>query len=253
VQVTVHSEDRGLVRVITIDNPRQRNALDRPTFEGLGQAFGDAVSEVGVRAIVLTAVGDRAFCSGMDLRSFSAGGTVAPAGPGPELFTEHYYPKPIVAAVNGAAVGGGLGIMLACDVIIAVDDAHFGLPEVQRGLIGVGSGSRAALRLPPAVAMELALTGDPIDSHRAYELGLVNRVVARAELMVAAMAVAARIAANGPMAVRATKEMVYDIAELGRVDTADLRAKVAHVMSSADAKEGARAFSEHRVPVFRDE
>jgi enoyl-CoA hydratase/carnithine racemase len=101
--------------------------------------------------------------------------------------------------------------------------------------------------------MELALTGDLIDARRAYELGMINRVVARSDLMPVAMAVAARIAANGPIAVRATKEMVYDIAALGRVDMAALRAKVAYVSKSADAKEGARAFSEHRAPVFRDE
>jgi enoyl-CoA hydratase len=239
--------------VITIDNPERRNALDRSTFEGLGAAFTDVVSDREVRVVVLTAVGDRAFCSGMDLKSFASELSRAPMGPGTEVFAERYYPKPIVAAVNGAAVGGGLGIMLACDVIIAVDHARFGLPEVQRGLIGAGSGSRAALRLPPAVVMELALTGDLIDAHRAYELGLVNRVVTPAELMPAAMAVADRIAANAPIAVRATKEMVYDVAALGRVDMAALRAKVAHVSSSADAKEGARAFSEHRTPVFHDE
>jgi enoyl-CoA hydratase len=136
---------------------------------------------------------------------------------------------------------------------VAVDEARFGLPEVQRGLIGAGSGSRAALRLPPAVAMELALTGDLIDAGRAYELGIVNRVVARPNLMPVAMAIAERIAANGPIAVRATKEMVYDVARLGGVDMPALRAKVAHVSASADAKEGALAFSEHRTPVFRDQ
>ena len=251
--MTVHTEDTGPVRVITIDNPERRNALDRSTFEGLGGAFTTAASDAEIRVVVLTAVGDRAFCAGMDLRSFASGVSEAPMGPGTEVFAERYYPKPIVAAVNGAAVGGGLGIMLACDVIVTVDDARFGLPEVQRGLIGAGSGSRATLRLPPAVAMELALTGDLIDARRAYELGLVNRVVARADLIPVAMGLAARIAANGPIAVRATKEMVYDIAALGRVDMAALRAKVAHVRTSADAKEGARAFSEHRVPVFRDE
>ena len=251
--MTVHTEDSGAVRVITIDNPERRNALDRSTFEGLGLAFGDAASDGDVRVVVLTAVGDRAFCAGMDLKSFASGASEPFAGPGPGLFTERFYPKPIVAAVNGAAVGGGLGIMLACDVIIAVDDARFGLPEVQRGLIGAGSGSRATLRLPPAVAMELALTGDLIDARRAYELGMINRVVTRSDLMPVAMAVADRIAANGPIAVRATKEMVYDVAALGRVDMAALRANVAHVSKSADAREGARAFSEHRAPVFRDE
>ncbi len=248
--MTVHINDSGPTRVITIDNPERRNALDRSTLEGLGTAFTNAAADRAVRVVVLTAVGDRAFCAGMDLKSFASR---APMGPGTEVFAERYYPKPIVAAVNGAAVGGGLGIMLACDVIVAVDDARFGLPEVQRGLIGAGSGSRAALRLPPAVAMELALTGDLIDARRAYELGMVNRVVSRPELMPVAFSLAERIAANGPIAVRATKEMVYEVAALGRVDMASLRAKVAHVRASVDAREGASAFSEHRAPVFRDE
>jgi enoyl-CoA hydratase len=247
--VAVRVEDRGQLRIITIDNPDHRNALDRATFEGLGAAFTDAVSDPRARVVVLTAVGDRAFCSGMDLKSFAAG----PRGPGTEVFAERFYPKPIVAAVNGAAVGGGFGIMLACDVVVAVDDARFGLPEVQRGLIGAGSGSRAALRLAPAIAMELALTGELIDAHRAYELGLVNRVVPRRELMSTAIALAERIAANAPLAIQATKEMIYDVAALGRVDMTRLRAKVAHVSSSTDAKEGARAFAEHRQPVFRGE
>ena len=251
--MTVHVEASGAVRVVTIDNPERRNALDASTLEGLGTAFTDAASDAKVRVVLLTAVGDRAFSAGMDLRSFASGESRTPRGPGTEVFAERYYPKPIVAAVNGAAVGGGLGIMLACDVIVAVEDARFGLPEVQRGLIGAGSGSRAALRLPPAVAMELALTGELIDARRAYELGMVNRVVARPDLIPVAMSIAERIAANGPIAVRATKEMIYDIAALGRVDMQVLRAKVAHVGASADAREGARAFSEHRAPIFRDE
>jgi enoyl-CoA hydratase len=246
-------ESRGQLRIITIDNPSHRNALDRATFEGLGDAFTEALADHDVRVVILTAVGDRAFCSGMDLKSFTTATRTSPPGPGTAVFAERFYPKPIVGAVNGAAVGGGLGIMLACDVVVAVDDARFGLPEVQRGLIGAGSGSRAALRLPPAVAMELALTGDLIDVHRAYALGLVNRVVARHELLPTAIAIAERIAANAPLAVQASKEMVYDIAALGRVDMAQLRAKVAHVGTSADAKEGARAWAEHRPPVFLGE
>jgi enoyl-CoA hydratase len=251
--VAVGVEDRGAVRVVTIDNPAHRNALDRSTFEGLGVAFTDALNDDGIRVVVLTAVGNRAFCAGMDLKSFANESRAGAMGPGTEVFAERFYPKPIVAAVNGAAVGGGLGIMLACDIIVAVDDARFGLPEVQRGLIGAGSGSRAALRLPAAVALELALTGDLIDARRAYELGLVNRVVPRHELLPTAFGLAERIAANAPLAVRASKEMVYDVAGLGEVDMPRLRAKVAHVGSSADAREGARAFAEHRPPSFRGE
>jgi len=246
-------EARGAVRVVTIDNPERRNALDRETTEGLGAAFVDAATDSDVRVVVLTAVGDRSFCSGADLKSFATGGGGPPTGPGAEVFTERFYPKPIVAAVNGTALGGGLGIALACDIIVAVEDATFGLPEVQRGLIGAGSGSRATLRLTPALAMELALTGDRIDARRAFEIGLINRVVPRDDLLSTALAIAERIAANAPLAVAATKEMVYEIAALGRVDMAELRAKFAHVSASSDAREGARAFAERRAPVFRGE
>jgi enoyl-CoA hydratase len=111
--VTVGVESRGQLRIITIDNPSHRNALDRTTFEGLGDAFTKALGDDDVRVVILTAVGDRAFCSGMDLKSFTAATRTSPPGPGTSVFAERFYPKPIVAAVNGAAVGGGLGIMLA--------------------------------------------------------------------------------------------------------------------------------------------
>jgi enoyl-CoA hydratase len=245
-------ESRGALRIITIDNPAHRNALDLETFEGLGAAFREAEADPEVRVVVLTGTGRQAFCAGMDLRSFPREGSRR-LGPGPEVFTERLFPKPIVAAVNGAAVGGGLGLMLACDIALAAEGARFGLPEVQRGLIGAGAASRAAVRLAPAVAMELALTGDLIDASRAWALGLVSKVVSSENLMAHALAVAERIAANAPLAVMATKEVVYEAAALGRLDMASLRAKVAHVGASADAKEGARAFIERRPPVFRGE
>ncbi|MGE0881027.1 MAG: enoyl-CoA hydratase-related protein [Acidimicrobiia bacterium] len=244
-------ESRGAIRIVTIANPERRNSLDRETFRGLGDAFESAEHDDSVRVLVLTAVGDKAFCSGADLRSMAeAKGDERPLGQGPGVFTERLYPKPIVAAVNGAALGGGLGIALGCDIIVAVDDATFGLPEVKRGLIGAGSGSRASIRLTPALAMELGLTGDAISAARAYEIGLINRVVSRAELLPTAIAIAERIEANGPIAVRATKEMIYETQSLGRVDMPTLRAKVAHVIASDDAKEGARAFAEKRTPNF---
>jgi enoyl-CoA hydratase/carnithine racemase len=243
-------ESRDTLRVVTIDNQEHRNALDLETFEGLGAAFSEAETDPDVRVLILTGAGRQAFCAGMDLRSFPRDGSRR-LGRGPEVFTERLYAKPIVAAVNGAAVGGGLGLVLACDIAIGADNARFGLPEVQRGLIGAGAASRAAVRLAPAVAMELALTGDLIDAPRALALGLVSRVVAPENLMAAALAVAERIAANAPLAVMATKEVVYEAAALGRLDMASLRAKVAHVGASADAKEGAQAFIERRPPQFR--
>jgi enoyl-CoA hydratase len=202
--------------------------------------------------VVLTGAGDQAFCAGMDLKAFASGSgfgqSGATSGPGTEVFVERCYPKPIVAAVNGAAVGGGLGIVLACDLAVAAEHATFGLPEVKRGLVGAGSGSRTALRLPPAVALELILTGDPMDAARALHFGLVNRVVPAAGVLPTALALAEVIAANGPLAVRISKEIVYDARALLGVDMKTLREKASVVTQSEDAKEGARAFAEKRPP-----
>ncbi len=241
----------GSVRVVTIDNPQRRNALDGPTYRGIGEAFTAAEHDDAVRVVVLTGAGDLAFCSGMDLKAFAAGqGVTAEDGPGPGVFVDRMYPKPIIAAVNGAAVGGGFGIMLGCDLVVAADHATFGLPEVRRGLVGVGATSRAALRLPPAVVLELALTGAPIDAARALHHGLVNRVVPAAELLPTAIDLAEQIAANGPLAVAAAKEIVFDARALLSFDVPVWREKVAPVFASEDAREGATAFAEKRPPRF---
>jgi enoyl-CoA hydratase len=243
-------DDRGAVRTITINRPERRNALDPDTMTELGAAFTAAETDDGVRVVVLTGAGDKGFCSGMDLKAFRDSGP-RPGAVGTEVLVERVYPKPVIAAVNGAAVGGGLGLALACDLVVAAEHAVFALPEVQRGLVGAGAGSRAALRLPPAVALELILTGEAIDAPRALALGLVNRVVPLADLMATTYALAERIAANGPLAVRVSKEIVYEVARLiDGVDIAALRAKAAPVMQSDDAKEGARAFTEKRAPRF---
>jgi enoyl-CoA hydratase len=244
-------DHRGPVRLVTIDRPERANALDPTTFHGLGRAFLDAAGDDDVRVVVLTGAGTKAFCSGMDLKAFRDGATDGAGGPGPEIFAEQYFPKPIVAAVNGAAVGGGFGLVLACDIVVAAEHAIFGLPEVARGLVGAGATSRAALRLPPAVALELALTGAPLDAARALHLGLVNEVVPASQLLDTALGTAQRIASNGPLAVRVAKEIVYDVRHLiDGIDIAALRTKVEPVMASNDAKEGARAFLEHRPPAF---
>ena len=174
----------------------------------------------------------------------------AAVGPGTEVFVERVYPKPIVAAVNGAAVAGGFGIMLGCDVVVAADHAVFGLPEVKRGLVGVGATSRATLRLPPAVVLELALTGAPMDATRALHHGLVNRVVSSEEVLPTAIALAEEIAANAPLAIALAKEIVYDAGRLLHVDISAWRERAAPVFASDDAREGATAFAEKRAPEF---
>ncbi len=243
---------RGSVQVITINRPERRNALDPDTYRGLGRAFVEAEHDDAIRVVVLTGAGDQAFCAGMDLKAFlaDAGAAGAGAGPGTEVFVERVYPKPIIAAVNGAAVAGGFGIMLGCDLVVAAEHAVFGLPEVKRGLVGVGATSRAALRLPPAVVLELALTGAPMDATRALHHGLVNRVVPSADVLPTAIALAEEIAANAPLAVALAKEIAYDARRLFDVDIGAWRERAAPIFASDDAREGATAFAEQRPPEF---
>ena len=252
--MSVDVANHGAVRLVTINRPERRNALDPETFLGLGRAFLDAEHDDGVRVVVLTGAGEHAFCSGMDLKAFLAdtrdAGEKAASGPGTEVFVERVFPKPIIAAVNGAAVAGGFGIMLGCDIVVAADHATFGLPEVKRGLVGVGATSRATLRLPPAVVLELALTGAPMDAMRALHYGLVNRVLPSEEVLPAAVALAEEIAANAPMAVALAKEIVFDAGRLLHVDISDWRERAAPIFASADAREGATAFAEKRPPKF---
>ncbi len=246
--------DRALrdgVLVLTMNRPEHRNALNRDLYRELGHAFVGAETDPEVRAIVLTGAGDKAFCAGMDLKAFTTGEPIGPDdGPGTTVFVERCYPKPIVAAVNGAAVGGGFGVMLGCDIIVAAEHATFGLPEVKRGLVGVGATTRASLRLPPAVTLELALTGAPMDATRALHFGLVNRVVPAAEVLPTAVEIATTIAANAPLAVLLAKEIALDARGLLDTDIAAWRERAAPVFASNDAKEGARAFAEKRPPNF---
>jgi enoyl-CoA hydratase len=251
--MSVRIDDLQDIRLITIDRPERSNAIDPATSAALGAALQDAADDPGARVVILTGAGTRAFCSGMDLRAFRDGETRAPEpGTGIDVLTERPYPKPVVAAINGAAVGGGLGLALACDLLVAAAHATFAIPEVQRGLVGVGVTSRVALRVPPAVAFELALTGEAIDAARALELGLVNRVVPSAEVLDTAVALARRIAANAPLAVQVAKTIVADARHLhDAFDLDDLRTRAAPVLRSADAREGAAAFVERRPARFR--
>jgi enoyl-CoA hydratase len=214
-------------------------------MSGLGRAFAEAESDDAVSVVVLTAAGDRIFCAGMDLKAFLAGGMEVD-GPGLDVLTGRVYPKPVVAAVNGTAVGGGLELALACDLLVVSEKARFGLPEVSRGLIAAGGGTRLPRRIPLAHALELGLTGELVDAERVREMGLVNRVVPAAEVLPTALALAERIAANGPLALRVTKELMY--AEIGDPDRDALAAAVKPVFDSDDAREGARAFAEKRAP-----
>jgi enoyl-CoA hydratase/carnithine racemase len=248
-------ERRGNVLVLRLNRPDARNALNPAMLEALGSAVLGAESDPDVRAIVITGTGDRAFCAGMDLRSFASG--EQPGSGNPEagaamgrLFSGRVE-IPVVGAANATAVAGGLELLLGCDVIVASSEAKFGLPEVKRGLFAAGDGTAIANRVPLGVALELILTGDSIDARRAYEVGLVNQVVAPDEVLPAAIAMAERIAANGPLGLRASKELT----RLALTDSARWTERRTHwhevVFNSEDAKEGATAFVEKRPPVWR--
>ena len=250
--MTVDFEQLGAVTVVTINRPERRNALDPATMSGIGRALVEAENDDAVRCVVLTGVGDKAFCAGMDLRAFAEGGISLDELPTPglDVLVERLYPKPVIAAINGAALAGGFEIMLACDLVVAADHAVFGIPEVKRGLVAAGGGTRLPRRVPLAVALELGLTGASIDAARARELGLVNHVVPADGLREAALELAQAIADNGPLAVAATKELMW--AEAAGMSLAAVGARSRKVFESEDAREGALAFAERRAPVWRN-
>ena len=249
-------ERRGAVQVLRLNRPEARNALNPELLNAIGRGMLEAEEDPEVRAVVLTGTGDRAFCAGMDLRSFSESGSVglgddATGMNGFLRFTQGQIGVPIVGAANATAVAGGFELLLGCDVVVASDAASFGLPEVKRGLFAAGGGVFISTRIPLAVALEMTLTGDPVDAQRAYALGLINQVVAPAEVLEAAVALAERIARNGPLALQATKEMVRTAStdlEKARGLAGEWQPKV---FSSEDAKEGATAFIEKRDPVWK--
>lgn len=243
-------EDRGGVRVITLDRPAVRNALDLPTATLLADAVDGLDSTPGLAVGVLTGAGGH-FSAGMDLKAFLATG-MRPEVPGRGLgFTRTPPRTPLIAAVEGAALAGGFELVLACDLVVAADDATFGFPEVARGLIaGAGGLLRLPARIPRAVAMEHALTGRRMTAAVAHRWGLVSRLVPPGEALRSSLELAAEIAANAPGALRATKELVNRGADLSPDDVARQDELLAEVLASPDSREGAAAFAERRDPVW---
>lgn len=244
-----HERRRNLL-LLTINRPAQRNALDPQTMHSIGAALAEAEHDPEIRCIILTGAGDRAFCAGMDLKAFAEGQMDLKDGKtGMEIFTQRAYLKPIIAAINGAAVGGGFELALSCDLAVAAEHAVFGMPEVKIGLIPGGGGTLLPRRIPLAVALELGLTGELIDARRAQSLGLVNRVVPGAQVLDEALALATRIAANAPLAVATTKRLMMEAC--GEAPWADITQACASILQSEDAREGASAFAEKRSPVWK--
>lgn len=248
-------DQRGNILVLRMNRPESRNSLTRAMIAGIGQAILDAESDPGIGAVVLTGTGDKAFSSGMDLREFAGTGSGDDATmEGTRSFMrlgQGQSTIPIVGAVNGTAVAGGFELVLACDVAVVSSEARFGIPEVKRGLFAGGGGTVLGTRIPLAIALEMGLTGDDIDAHRAYELGLVNRVVPPEEVLDGALELAGRIAANGPLGLAATKELLWRSA----LDPTTVPGRQLEwqqiVLNSEDAREGSLAFVEKRPPVWK--
>lgn len=237
----------GVIEV-TINRPEARNAMSKAAAEGISAAMDRLEAEGDLRCAILTGAGGT-FCSGMDLKGFLSGEMPVVAGRGFGGLTEWTPKKPVIAAVDGYALAGGMELALACDLIVANTNARFGVPEVKRGLVAAGGGVVQLPRLlPRPLAMELALTGDPITAQRAYDLGLVNRVT-EGPAIEAARELARVIAENGPLAVAASKGIVRDS---WLWDVAEVNARqgpyIAHVFASEDAREGANAFAQKRKP-----
>ncbi|MFE9446371.1 crotonase/enoyl-CoA hydratase family protein [Streptomyces sp. NPDC006602] len=245
----------GPVAVITLNRPRAMNAVNAAMSAAVGNALRELDEDPELSVGVITGAG-RAFCAGADLKELGAGRPVsAPGHPewGFAGLVRHIVDKPLIAAANGFALGGGTEIVLACDLAVISEDAQLGLPEVKRGLVAAAGGLlRLHRQIPPKVAAHAALTGEPLDAATALRWGLVNEVVPADQVVARALRLARQIAANAPLAVRASKRIMRRSAEYGS-DWAPAiwdmnEAEFGEVRRSEDAKEGPRAFTEKRPP-----
>lgn len=250
------SIDEDGIALITINRPEKRNAFDAEHYAALSNAWQQTRDNAAVRVVVITGAGDKSFSAGADLKSHF-GKQTEPAefwltqknqllNRGLEMW------KPVIAAVNGYCIGGGMTLLLATDIRIAATHATFGLAEVKRGIVAANGGTqRVAAQLPYAIAMEMLLTGDSVDALTAERWGLVNKVVEAENLLDTAMEYARRIAANAPLAVQATKELVLKGPELGLAGGLRMEQYANKFLSDTeDAREGRKAFAEKRKPVF---
>ena len=251
----------GHILIVTINRPEARNAVNAAVHVGIGTALDEAESDPEIRVVIITGAGDKAFCAGADLVALSRGGALAPEDKAQQAwgfggFAAHPISKPVIGAVNGFAFGGGCELALMCDLIVAAENAQFGLPEVKVGLFAAAGGAfRIVKQLPPKLAMEHLLTGDPFDAETALRYGFANRVVPLADLMPTAIALAEKIAGNAPLSVQASKRValrMQDGAIAGDdAHWADNSRERKLLMASEDAREGPRAFAEKRKPVWK--
>jgi enoyl-CoA hydratase len=248
----VRAEADGELLVVTIDRPDARNAVNLAVAEGIAAAMDRLDDDDGLRAGILTGAGGT-FSAGMDLKAFVTGERPYVGDRGFAGLVQRPPRKPLVAAVEGWALAGGFEIALACDLIVAARDARFGIPEVRRGLVAAaGALLRLPRRIPYHLAMELALTGEPVGAERAAAIGVVSRLTEPGGAVAGARELAALIARNGPLAIDASKRIVAAAGDWGEAEGWERQAEIAGpVFASEDAREGATAFAEKREPVWR--
>jgi enoyl-CoA hydratase len=245
-------ERRGAVQVITINRPQAKNALNLGVAQGIAAAVDELDASDELRVGILTGAGG-VFSAGMDLKGFLRGESPSIEGRGLCGITQAPPRKPLIGAVEGWALAGGFELLLACDLVVAAKTAKFGVPEVKRSLVAAGGAAvHLPRRIPPAIALELLLTGDPLLAERAAHIGLVNRVTEEGGALDGALELAGTIAANGPLAVAATKAVAQQTVDWTLEDMWANQAAITNpVFASEDAKEGATAFAEKRAPVWK--
>ena len=250
-ETPVLTERRGGVLLITLNRPDARNSVNRALAEGLAAALDELDADGELQVGVLTGAG-KGFSAGMDLKAFVAGESAWVGDRGFAGIVQRSSRKPLIAAVEGFAVAGGLEIALACDILVAAKGAKLGIPEVKRSLVAAGGALlRLPQRVPYGIAMELALTGDPISAERGYELGLVNRLAEAGGAVDAAIELAGAIAKNAPLALTATKEVLEKQRGWDDREFWDRQGEITGpVFTSNDAREGSVAFAEKREPVW---
>jgi enoyl-CoA hydratase len=252
LSAAVLTERHEQVLVVTINRPEQRNAVNMAVAEEIAGAMDVLDRDRDLSVGIITGAG-KGFCAGMDLRAFAKGERPYVGDRGFGGITRRSADKPVIAAIEGFAVAGGLEIALACDLIVVARGAKLGLPEAKRSIVPASGGLlRLPRMLPRNVAVELALTGNPITAERAYELGMVNRLCEPGEALPSALGMAADIASNGPLAVCAIKRILKESVDWSDEEFFERQAGFSEpVLASEDAREGALAFAEKRPPVWR--
>jgi len=240
------------IMTVTLNRPKAKNAANRALAEGVAAAMDELDSNDAISVAIITGAGGT-FCAGMDLKAFVSGEMPTVEGRGFAGLTEATPRKPLIAAVEGYALAGGLELAISCDLIVTADNAKFGIPEVKRGLAAAAGGlMKLPRQIPPRLAMEMALTGDFVSAARAAEMGLVNEVVPAGTALEAAKALAGRIVANGPLAVAVSKQVILESGDWSSTEMWNKQQElVMPVFGSDDAIEGSVAFAEKRAPNWK--